>query len=105
MRAGRLSQRVQLQSATESRDAHGEPIKTWSTVDTVWAGVEPIRGDEGVQARQVAETNVVRIVMRYRSDVAMTWRIVHGTHTYQIVGLVDPNNRHVSLELTGQELL
>jgi len=46
MRAGRLKKRVAIQQATDSRGATGQVIKTWATVATVWAGIEPIKGDQ-----------------------------------------------------------
>lgn len=99
MRSGRLKKRVILQSATETQDAHGQPVKTWSNEAEVWAGVEPVRGSEAIVARQMAATALVRIVIRYRSTVTTDWRVVYGNTTYEIESIIDHNSAHVFLEL------
>ena len=102
MPAGRLRHRVQLQQATEARDAHGQAVKTWTNQATVWAGVEPLRGQEGIVARQVAARANVRIVIRSRIDIDTDWRVVFGTRTYEIEDIT--NVRYVSAVSSYQEL-
>ena len=71
MRAGQLRQRVQIQSASDVRDAHGSITRTWSTIDTVWASVEPLSGKELFEAQQVHARATVRIRMRYYEALSM----------------------------------
>jgi SPP1 family predicted phage head-tail adaptor len=54
MKAGELRERVEIQTATVTRDAYGAELPAWATVATVWAkvvergGREPILADRPV---------------------------------------------------------
>ena len=76
MRAGKLNKRVQIQEPAESRDAHGGVIRTWNTVATRWASIEPLRGQELYQAQQMGAQATVRITMRSYSGLTEMHRIV-----------------------------
>lgn len=62
-RAGRYRQRVQIQAPTETRGTSGKVTRSWSTLATVWAQVEPLRGVELFEAQKVNAriTHVVRM--------------------------------------------
>jgi SPP1 family predicted phage head-tail adaptor len=51
--AGKLRRRVEIQRATETTDALGQPVQTWATVATRWMGLEERGGRELYFARQV----------------------------------------------------
>lgn len=53
MRGGRLANRVTVQSLSETPDALGQPIPSWSAVGTYWADVSELSGQKLVVARQV----------------------------------------------------
>ncbi|MCP4304714.1 MAG: phage head closure protein [bacterium] len=74
-----------MQKAVEVRDAHGQPVKSWQTMATVPAGVEPLRGKEMESASQVTAEQITRVVLRYRPDIDADWRIVFGDHVFDIV--------------------
>ena len=97
MRIGRLSKRVQLQSATEARDAHGQPVRTWVNQKTVWAAVEPIRGRELETARQLASEATIRVIVRYRADITTDWRVIYSGKTLEITEIIneDFDNRYL----------
>ena len=103
--AGRLNKRVTLQRATAARDGHGQPIETWSNAAVVWAAIEPIRGREYFAAQQFATEVTHRLRIRYRSDVRATWRVRYGTRTFRIESVIDPLERHETLELMCVEVL
>ncbi len=105
MRAGRLDKRVQLQSATEARDSHGQPIKTWTTQATVWAGVEPLRGAEKVAAMQMGAYRQLDVIIRYRSDVTEDWRILYGTRELEIKSVVNEYERDRMLKIRCLEVV
>ena len=103
--AGRLDKRVTLQSATSARDGHGQPIATWTTVATVWAAVEPIRGREYFSAQQVSAETTHRVTIRWRSGVSPQWRVVFGDRTFRIESVINPRERNERLELMCVEVL
>ena len=93
MRAGRLRHRLILQSKSESRDAHGGAIITFTTQATVWGAIEPLTGREYFSQQQVQAEAKVRIVIRYQSSVATTWRVKHGGLYYDIKDIQNENTR------------
>ncbi len=99
MQAGRMDKRVDLQSATSSQDATGQPIRTWATYATVWAAVEPLKGRELMYARQAGYEAEVRVTIWYRSDLDPKHRVVVNGTAYEITSVIDPEMGHVTLEL------
>ena len=63
---GELRDRIALQTATETRSAHGGVTKAWATSDTVWGRVEFKEGSESFQADQVQSGRVVEITIRHK---------------------------------------
>jgi len=105
VRAGRLRHQVTLQKPVTNQDTYGQDVATWTDVATVWAGVEPLKGREFYDAQQVNAELSVRVVIRYRSDVAATWRVKHGDRAYAIQQPpIDPDMRHRELQLMCSEL-
>ena len=96
MRAGRLRQRVELQSLTEDQDDYGGLVKVWATQATVWAHVRPLLGREFFGAQQVQSDINCEIRTRYRSDITPTtkWRIVHENNEYDIKAVQHVDERH-----------
>lgn len=85
MQAGRLRQRLQLQSAVEARNGFGEVVRTWSTVATVWGSAEPLQGREYQLAKQTQAETTMRFRIRYRADVLTSWRVVWHGRSWEIV--------------------
>lgn len=98
--AGRLNQRVTLQSKVVARDAMGgEGASTWADGVTVWAGVEPLRMREYISARAGQVDIDCRIIMRYRAGLRADMRVRHGDAIYEILEIVDQGSRKTVLEL------
>jgi len=97
--AGRLTQRVVLQSKSVVRDAMGGETITWVDAATVWAEIRPLRGRDLVAAQQAASEVTARITVRYRTDVQADWRVKHGSDLYDILAVVTPMARIEVLEL------
>lgn len=87
--AGRLNQRVTLQSKSVTRDAMGGEVITWVDVATVWADVKPLSGKALIAAQQAMSEVTASIFIRLRTDVADDWRVVHGTKIYAISAIID----------------
>lgn len=93
IRAGRLRHRIQLQEPTETRDAHGQAVKTYTTRATVHAAVESLRGSEAIVARQFAAEQNKLVLIRYRNDVNTDWRILHNSQALEIESISVPYGR------------
>lgn len=105
MRAGKLRQRVELQDRTVTQGSYGEAQVTYSTLDTVWAAVEPLQGREFIEGQQLQAEVTTRIRIRYRDGIAPEMRVVHGTHTYDIVSVIEPATARRELHLMCSEVL
>jgi len=105
MRAGRLRQRVTIQEKVVTRNAYGEEVITWADVATVWGSVEPLRGDEFLEfARAGAEVST-RIVLRYRSGIVPEMRVSYDGHTYDVLSVINVEERDKELQLMCRELV
>ena len=98
MRAGRLRHRVYLQQQTETEDALGGAIISWTTTATVWGGIEALQGTEAFTADQVQSSTQVRIVIRYGSvwsGIDTTWRVKDAdtSKCYDITAVIQPEQR------------
>lgn len=99
MNAGTMDQRVTLQQRTQTQNALGEDVGTWTDVATVWAKVEPLRGREYFASSQMQSAVEVKISIRHRADVETTWRVVWRGQPHEIVSVIDPRAGGEYLEL------
>lgn len=89
MQAGKLRHRVSLQAWAETQDPNTGAIKhDWSEVAKVWASVEPLSAREFIQSSAGQSQISARIVIRYRTGVDATMRIVHRGRLYNIQGVL-----------------
>lgn len=94
--AGKLDQRVTLQSAAAGQDAAGQPNGAWADVATVWAAVKDISGREYIAAGGVQNEAQTRIFIRRRNDVVPAMRVLHGAVAYNIEAvLLQENGLHL----------
>lgn len=94
MDAGKLRHRVQFQALVDTRNTFGEAVKSWIPYGSpVWAQITPLSVREFTQAQQLQSKISARIVVRHRTDLAPSMRVVHGTDVYNIEGvLADPDS-------------
>lgn len=105
MRAGRLRHRVAIQQKSVTRDSYGGETITWPGVITVWASVEPLRGDEFIEAQRAGARVDTRIVMRYQSGIVPEMRATEGSHTWDILSVINVEERDRELQLMCREVL
>jgi SPP1 family predicted phage head-tail adaptor len=105
MEAGSLRHRVTIQSKSVTRDTYGGEVITWATVATVWAAVEPLNGREWLEGRQAAAEVTTRIRIRYRSGVLPEMQVVYGSHAYDILAVIQPEEKRQEIQLMCQEVI
>ena len=93
-----------IQSATEARDAVGEPIKTWGTFATGWASIHPRTGTEPFQVQQFAPEATTEIAMRHLDGVTEKMRVLFDTRTYDIQFVQNIGERDRKIVLFCKEL-
>ena len=82
--SGQLRHRITIQSATETQDTYGEPIKTWSTFLTTWASVEPLKGREYWESQQINAQLSHKITMRHYPGLNPKMRVSWDDRTFKI---------------------
>lgn len=101
MEVGALDRRITIEQRTDSQNAFGENVPSWSPLETVWANVAHGAQTEGfnVRSQEFAEDSTV-FTIRYLSTVDVTQRITYGGNTYRIAG-VRELDRHRWTEITA----
>jgi len=105
MRTGRLNRRVTIQRLEVTKDQYNADIESWADVTTVWAHIEPLRGREYWQAKQVVGEVAGRITIRYLAGIDEKMRIVYEDKTYNILAVINPEEKNRILQLLVKEVL
>ena len=84
--------RLALQQQTETRDAYGAAIITWSTTATTWARPKYIYGTEGFSGDQVNAQAQINWYIRNASEwsaIDNTWRAkdTRSSKVYEITAV------------------
>lgn len=100
MRIGRMRHRVTIEKPDTVQDpVTGEMVPGWAAVATVWAQKRPSSAREFKQSQAGQSEISGEFVIRYRSDVDATMRIVHKGKIYNIEGVL-PDDRSGREHLT-----
>ena len=92
MQIGKLRHRVAIEKPGYTQDpTTGEMVPGWETVATVWASKRPSSAREFKQSQAGQSEISGEFVIRYRSDVDATMRIVHKGKFYNIEGALEDN--------------
>jgi len=105
MRSGKLNRRVTIQQLLVTKDEYNADIESWVDLKTVWAYVEPLAGREYWQAKQVVGEITGRITIRYLAGVNEKMRIIYGEKTYNILSVINPEEKNRILQLLVKEVL
>lgn len=101
-----LDKRVTLQTRSTTRDALNKPIDAWVNVlpgdGQSWARIRDISGRQFVAAGGTQNAVQTEITVRRRGDVLPlpSMRILHGSVVYEIVAVLAPDNRWLTLMCT-----
>jgi len=105
MRAGRLRHRVSIEQFSATTDEVGDPVETWTPVDTVWANVLPISGREFFASKQVNAETTHRVFMRYRAALTANHRLVFQGRVLDISAPpINIGERNIELEIHCTEV-
>jgi SPP1 family predicted phage head-tail adaptor len=102
--AGKLRHYVDLHTVSEVQDGYGEPVQTWAKDSSIHAAIEPLQGRELEHAQQVVAETTHRITVRYNSNVTVKTRFVWSSRTFEVVGIVDPNELHEQMICMCKEI-
>jgi len=100
MRGGKLRHIVDIQQPARSADGFGEQVPSWSNFATgLYAQVEPLSGNERIQAQQINANVNYMVRIRYCPGVTPSMRVIYGSRTLQITNVQDVLERNREMEL------
>lgn len=101
LNAGKYRHRITLMrpATDEQRSDYGNRVGEGTPIATVWAAKEDWAAREGEEYGQEYGETTTRFRIRYRTDVDNTAQVVHGSHTYEILGVLDLDGRQRELVL------
>lgn len=102
---GRLRHRVALQEPVDSDDGAGGSIRTWQSVVTLWARLEPLVAAERVAAGRLEAAADHRITLRWRAGVTHDMRFVSGNRVFAIRALIDRDEARRFLDCLCEEIV
>ena len=105
MRSGRLNRRITIQELVVTKDEYNQDLESWTDFATIWAHIEPLRGREYWQAKQVVGEVTGRITIRYMAGIDEKMRIIYGDKTYQILAVINLDERSRTLQLLVRQVL
>lgn len=106
---GQMRHRITFQKFSGELDAYGDPIQTdaaqWEDVATVWAAIDPISGREFYEAQQSQSEVSHKIRCRYRPGLTTDMRIKYRDRVFEIVSIINWQERGESLLIMAKELV
>lgn len=85
IKAGDLRRAITLKKPVSTTDARGRRTTTFTEEATVWSARADVSGREFYQAHGVHAEDVVTYTIRWRDDIAATWRIDDHGCEYNIL--------------------
>lgn len=100
---GRMTARLSLEQPEDLSDGQGGTIRTWQSIASLWALIEPqsVSRDErgGADVATINQT----VTIRFRSDIRRGDRLVKGARTLFVRALRDPDESRRFLLLDCEE--
>ncbi|MEO0809897.1 MAG: phage head closure protein [Pseudomonadota bacterium] len=89
-----LRHRVTIEQPIRTDDEGGAATLTWQQVATVWAEITGLDGREILRAETLVGRATHRIVMRYRTGIDASMRIVSAGKYHEIISALDEEGRN-----------
>jgi SPP1 family predicted phage head-tail adaptor len=95
---GQFNWRLTLEAPVETPDGAGGVTRSYSSVATLWASLDPVsaRGDVAASALGAAITH--RIAIRYRAGITLRHRFRDGARIFRIVAMRDTDKRFLDID-------
>jgi SPP1 family predicted phage head-tail adaptor len=102
-RPGELDKLITIQRGTETDDGMGGKTIAWNAVvSDLWAHVRPRTANEQERFDKLNATAVYLFVIRYRSDLLESDRIVWDGVEYNIRSILTKGGRSMYLEIEAE---
>ena len=105
MKAGTLRHYITIESQATTQNAAGEPSGTWSASSYAYAAIWPLRGSEYLNASQERSSVTHRVRIRYLSGLAPENRIKFGSRYFNIVSIINVDERNIYQDIMASEVI
>lgn len=99
MQIGKLKCRVVIQQQSSGQDDIGQPVRTWTTLATVWSNIRHLSGLETIKGGAETAIGKASIRIRKRTDVTPAMRVVYGSTTYEIKAVLPDETSRDRMDL------
>lgn len=103
--ASEMRFRVTLQSPVETADGAGGIVRSWQTEAQVWARALPVAGGAEIEGGQVHSSLRMRMLLRLRSDMDESWRIVFAGKQYRVDTIEKSVEQKGMMEVSAREVI
>lgn len=106
MDIGKLRHRITIQYLRINQDGYGQIVDTeenWQDFKAVWAAIYPATGKEYFSSSKENTEILIKAAIRYTSGITPGMRIVFGSRVFEIVSVINPEERKNELELMCRE--
>ncbi|HDR1907264.1 TPA: phage head closure protein [Pasteurella multocida] len=103
MQIGKLRHRITLQKQVNTLNEFGATVTEWQDFAVVWAEIKPFFGREYFAAQQMQSEITTQIFIRYLPEVLPTMRVKFGERFFEIVSVINANERNIYLQLMCRE--
>ena len=79
-----LTERITIKVLSTTKQPNGEVTEQWSDLATVWADAIPLSGKENYSSDQNAPSQSYRFLIRHRTDIDTTNKIVWAGKEFDI---------------------
>lgn len=85
--AGRLNNRVTIQSRQVGVDAVGQPVDVWVNYVQVWANIKFVSGIDSIMGGAEFSVTKCSVMIRKRSDIKFGMRLLYDGNIFDIVSV------------------
>lgn len=103
MRAGQLRHTISIQEQTDTADGMGGFTTAWADSYKCKAAIWPLSARESLDAMKLELVVTHKIRIRYRSGITAKNRILFGSRTFNIVSIINNDERNISLDIMATE--
>lgn len=103
MRAGNLRHKIVLQQKTVDDNTYGQSIPTWTDQIITYAAIWPLRGVEKMESLKLDNEVSHKIRIRYQKDAHPKMRIKFGERYFNILSIINPDERNIYQEIMAME--
>jgi len=109
MRAGSLRHRVVLELGAVTRETDGGEVVSWTSNVSCNAAIWPLTNREYATGKEIRSAATHRVRIRYMTFSGSTeitaenCRVKFGSRTFNVHGVLNPDERNISLDLMCSE--